>query len=204
MSYNIDSIDIVSAKDFKISEERLQTMCERLEASEEIPESNFFDQINEHDRHQNIDRDDTHWLVSEGCFWWGSEGSGRCQEGLAALLGCFTGHADLIVCWEGGDSYTGCAGPPGLRAAAETAGDCRQDHARLQPRAWAETDGGGAGRHAARRGALMKAKPKPHRHYWPKPTVKRPWRRGQVCKCGAVRPWVDTVRQYATEGWTRG
>lgn len=61
--------------------------------------------------------------LPEGCFllhpeetmdghtikklWWHGEGSGNGFEDFKKILACTVGEADLLICWEGGDSYTG-------------------------------------------------------------------------------------------------
>lgn len=88
MSYNIDSVDIIYSKDFEIGtgyEELAERHAGRL------PEISVF-------------YDD--WNISRG-FWWNGEGSGSSYEVLKEVLASFNGEADLVLTWEGGDSFSG-------------------------------------------------------------------------------------------------
>ena len=41
------------------------------------------------------------------CIPWTGEGSGRTEGELRAFLAICDGSAKLLLCWEGGDAYTG-------------------------------------------------------------------------------------------------
>lgn len=88
MSYNIDSIAIIYSKDFAIGS-RYEEMAERY--SNDAPEISVF-------------YDD--WNIEKG-FWWNGEGSGRSMIALMDVLSSFDGEVDLVLTWEGGDSFSG-------------------------------------------------------------------------------------------------
>lgn len=105
MSYNIDAIEIVAAKGFRISYDALRRLaravpedrrpeacvCEKVEGREPGPADlvEFFE-------------------PSSGEFWWHGEGSGWAFETLRdVVLPAFEGSADLVLTWEGGDSHSG-------------------------------------------------------------------------------------------------
>lgn len=112
MSYNIGSIDVVAAKNFRISAEALQQAMEECERLDQTPEGNIFEQLLR--KHQvpmtgiTITDEGAEFKKGAGLWWYG-EFSGRSYiEGLIFIvLPAFTGSADLVVCWEDGDSYTG-------------------------------------------------------------------------------------------------
>lgn len=126
MSYNIDSIDIVASDDFGITPEAL-ALAEKDAPETGWPESNVFAQVRERgvidvgqcvSRSANIFKREgvsaygmsgpARWVFTPGRFWFTSDGSGWAFDALLAnILPRFTGRADLVVCWEGGDSFTG-------------------------------------------------------------------------------------------------
>jgi hypothetical protein len=93
MSYNIDTIDIIAQ-----SEDFGPTLDAFLKASEgHCPEQWDPD-----------DEEDITSRIKAGSMPWSGEGSGRSfPEFLQEVLPLFTGSADMIVCWEGGDSFEG-------------------------------------------------------------------------------------------------
>ena len=94
MSYNIDSIDILKQDNFTISPERFSTLVQ--EHSDDLAEG-FPTRYN-----------DLCKAIGDGRFWWYGEGSGSGYDTLVnVVLSLFTGSADLLLCWEGGDSYSG-------------------------------------------------------------------------------------------------
>jgi hypothetical protein len=103
MSYNIDSIEIVCSANFRISLEKLALVRAAID-EDDIAEGNVFDMI---------DANNKEWSKINGAyvhltnFWWYGEGSGRSEDALYALLEEFEGDADLVLTWEGGDSFTG-------------------------------------------------------------------------------------------------
>jgi hypothetical protein len=101
MSYNIDSVDIVNGGPITISRADLDELWEDAEDSGEVPEVNLFD--------QGIDRADVDGKVQfESAIWWSGEGSGGTFDRLVEhVLPAFDGDADLVICFEGGDSYEG-------------------------------------------------------------------------------------------------
>lgn len=88
MSYNIDSIDVIYSKGFAIGN-RYEELAETL--ASDLPELSVF-------------YDD--WNIDRG-FWWNGEGSGRSYPLLKEVLASFNGEADLVLTWEGGDSFSG-------------------------------------------------------------------------------------------------
>lgn len=92
MSYNIDSIEILNQKDFTITPE---AMAEFDPSDGWIAES------------WEGDHADVLTSIKRNSFPWSGECSGHGEGNLIALLELFTGEADLALCWEGGDSYSG-------------------------------------------------------------------------------------------------
>lgn len=121
LSYNVNSVDIISADNFGITPEAL-TEAEAAMPENGWPESNVFDQVRERGIKDFTDivgklaraaryivKDaDGRWLFQPGAFWFHGEGSGWAFDALRdVILPRFTGRADIVICWEGGDSYTG-------------------------------------------------------------------------------------------------
>lgn len=100
MSYNIDSVDIVASDGFRIARAEWEALAEENEA--DLPEISFLD-----------DQWATDCCVPDGEFlvpkrmWWSGEGSGHSEELFMSLLASFKGNADLVLTWEGGDSFSG-------------------------------------------------------------------------------------------------
>lgn len=92
MAYNIDSIDYISGS-LSLS----PGMRTRLlgELGDERPEGCFLDEA----RCWQGQR--LRWP------WWHGVWSGHCWDSLKRVLAAMDGAADFVVCWEGGDSYTG-------------------------------------------------------------------------------------------------
>lgn len=106
MSYNADSVHIIAAKDFGITRAALDAVRPLL--GKHVPEASVYEQV-ESGRHSwsNADRTAFQFDQKTG-LWWSGEGSGWSFDAfIAHLLPRFTGSADLVACWEGGDSYTG-------------------------------------------------------------------------------------------------
>lgn len=112
MSYNIDTIKVVAADCFRISREHFDAMRLELSKDDRVPEGNVFEQLLPEDGrlhdHNHITAHGDGWSFSDGAsFWWYGEWSGHCLDALKELLAEFAGSADLVVCWEGGDSFLG-------------------------------------------------------------------------------------------------
>ena len=90
MSYNIDSVETVYSKDFEIGPTFEEMAAKYADAAPEI----------------SVFRDD--WNIRYG-FAWSGIGSGMraAQEALPEVLSSFNGEVDLILTWEGGDSFSG-------------------------------------------------------------------------------------------------
>lgn len=98
MSYNISSTRYLSGQLYI----RDRVVCDLMNKHEdELPEGNFLVDLwpDEGDVHG-------HLLRMSGALWYG-EGSGRSSDLFLLLLGETEGRADILVCYEGGDSYTG-------------------------------------------------------------------------------------------------
>lgn len=95
MSYNVDSIDIISkSDDFGITQFELEQFFSGEEDDylcEVFPE----------------DVGDLAEDIASKNFPYSGESSGHNFETLKRLLAKFTGSAEMVVCWEGGDSYSG-------------------------------------------------------------------------------------------------
>ncbi len=91
MSYNIDSITIIAQNEFTISESNFANISE-----DECPESWEFETSADLIEH-----------TKGGSFPWHGEWSGRSFDKLKEVLSLFTGSADMVLIWEGGDSTSG-------------------------------------------------------------------------------------------------
>lgn len=95
MSYNVDTIDVVAG-------ELTITKMNLMRAQSAVPQE---------------DRPEVCWLDETEVDWrsyrtpvrltWEGEGSGPTWLAFKRSLLFTSGQADLVVCWEGGDSYTG-------------------------------------------------------------------------------------------------
>lgn len=95
MSYNIDSIDIIASDGFTIAPDALAKLHESLDG--EHPEG--WEPTGKHGVIMSI---------AANRFPWRGECSGSMYDVLVGkVLVAFDGSADLVVCWEGGNSYTG-------------------------------------------------------------------------------------------------
>lgn len=105
MSYNIDSIDIVSGE-LQITPLALLRFAREVEADPDgyLPEG-MSDAL-----HVAVDGGRDRGFM-DGCkivrIPWYGEGSGNTELRLRDFLGRCDGTAALLLCWEGGDSYTG-------------------------------------------------------------------------------------------------
>ena len=96
MSYNIDSVTIVSGElridPLKLYEARkvVHALADRMGA---VPECAWIDQHTDCDK--PIDAD------------WHGEWSGSTLPAWIKSLEYTTGTAEIVLCWEGGDSFTG-------------------------------------------------------------------------------------------------
>ena len=96
MSYNVTAIDIVSGE-LRITEAASAAVFAR--AGEDLCEM-----MSDYRgcRGLYVRRDDTVRRIPFGGEW-----SGRCVPTLIRFLEACTGAAEIVLCWEGGDSYTG-------------------------------------------------------------------------------------------------
>lgn len=107
MSYGISSIDIVAKDGFRLSLEHVATLRERLE--DQLPESHPLTKTPHAPFGERPDFEDR----ADGFRYfnrisWHGEGSGHFFETLTTKILTLTeGWADLVIRWEGGDSYSG-------------------------------------------------------------------------------------------------
>lgn len=107
MSYNIDSEDVLEC-DATIAVENVASLLERLQ--DQLPEICFLDEFRLKDRVNKQGRPDANGLDYKiKHLWWSGEGSGNSFDDvfLAEVVPCIKGAVDLIVCYEGGDSFRG-------------------------------------------------------------------------------------------------
>ena len=98
MSYNIDTITIVSGE-LQITPAGLLRFAREAEAAEgDLPES-MTDWFNRPEEYLDGCR-------LKGVPWWG-EWSGTGELTLREFLRRCDGEAALLLCWEGGDKFTG-------------------------------------------------------------------------------------------------
>lgn len=95
MSYNIDTIDIIGGTGLFIARSALDA----FNATADAPEAWEGD--------YGTMPCEAPGLLRFTTIPWHGEGSGRSLDSLIALLGQTYGSADLLLCWEGGDSYGG-------------------------------------------------------------------------------------------------
>jgi hypothetical protein len=95
MSYNIDSIETLSGS-LEIHASDLA-----VDQREWPPEDNFIEDV----QRQSGDGP-FGWLPIKRLAWSG-EGSGSTEPLLKTLLSKTRGSAEFILCWEGGDSFSG-------------------------------------------------------------------------------------------------
>jgi hypothetical protein len=102
VSYNVDSIDIIKADNFRVSRPAL--MKAQKACGEFIPECSPFDLLDgEGDVFQFVPG-----VRGARILDWQGEGSGWAFDALMEhALPAFVGSADLVVCFDGGDSYKG-------------------------------------------------------------------------------------------------
>ena len=96
MSYNVTAIDIVSGE-LRITAAASAAVLAR--AGDDLCET-MADYRGWHRFY--VRRDDTVRRIPFGGEW-----SGRCVPTLISFLEACTGTAEIVLCWEGGDSYTG-------------------------------------------------------------------------------------------------
>jgi hypothetical protein len=117
MSYNISGIEIVASNGFCITREAWERIGEALDEQELLPEGHIFDDdwfVAGFDGKPGAKETDAGEIFPK-TFWWHGEGSGGCFDALVAdLLPAFKGSADLVVIWEGGDSFSGLRVKDGL------------------------------------------------------------------------------------------
>ncbi len=91
MSTNVDSIRIIEQDGFGVSEQDFEGFAQLdLPDSMSCRYAEFVSGLN------------------NGSFWWNGERSGSCYHVLLEqVLPKFTGRADMLVCWEGGNDYEG-------------------------------------------------------------------------------------------------
>lgn len=100
MSYNIDSIDIVTSDGFCIPRPKLEAL--RIALGENAPDGCLFAADWPADSCEDI-----RGMLFVQRIDWSGEGSGYTFDNFKAALASFLGSADLVLTWEGGDSHTG-------------------------------------------------------------------------------------------------
>lgn len=90
MSYNVDSVRYIGKGRLSMTIETANALGAEVE--DELAEGNFLDGFK--------------GGVIETPQWYG-DWSGRGWETFLCLLSATYGTAELVACWEGGDSYTG-------------------------------------------------------------------------------------------------
>jgi hypothetical protein len=95
MSYNIDSVTYIGATRLTITKEALAE-AEAAVPEDDRAECTFIHELDPEAEKSTIEKP-----------WWYGQWSGRNFEGFMKALSFTQGIAGLVVCWEGGDSYTG-------------------------------------------------------------------------------------------------
>lgn len=112
MSYNIDSINYVSGTGPLAIH---NTVLREYQTHGDVPEGNFLQYP------ECIGEEHSSGMVAIQKPWWYGEGSGRAEPLFREILSKTMGHADLILCWAGGDAYTGLRVRNGLVTEHEVA-----------------------------------------------------------------------------------
>jgi hypothetical protein len=106
VSFNIDKIDVIHRKDFSIARSKLVKLRRfyKNHSQRPLPEGciitdpeNCFDDWD----------DPSVKTLQVNRFWFYGEGSGHAEAELSKILEAFDGEADLVICWEGGEAYSG-------------------------------------------------------------------------------------------------
>lgn len=100
VSYNIDSIDYLGEGVLRIGVAERKSLAKKFRSK--MAESNFL----EDDDAVEATPGDPSTLVITHPFWTG-EFSGNSEDALLAALKKTKGSAELLLTWEGGDSFTG-------------------------------------------------------------------------------------------------
>ena len=99
MSYNIDSVTVLSSNGFRVHRTKARRATTRAEKHDWTPEVAPFEELEfGEDGYASLER-----------FWFYGECSGTAwEEGVFEIYASATeGEADLLVTWEGGDSFSG-------------------------------------------------------------------------------------------------
>ena len=99
MSYNIDSVEILSSSNFRVHRNKAKRAAAKAAKQEWAPECSPFEDL--------TFGEDGYAALAR--FWFYGEGSGAAwSEGVFDIYAKATeGEADLLVTWEGGDSFSG-------------------------------------------------------------------------------------------------
>lgn len=120
MSYNIDAIEILSSEGLSISRERLGELRVTC-ADDDLPECSIFD-----DDWPGFCCEERNGVLFPKLLWWAGDGSGSSADLFTDILREFSGSVDLLITWEGGDSFSGlrlCDGVVTRRAVKHALGD---------------------------------------------------------------------------------
>ena len=100
MSYNINSVYILSSDGFRAPVKKLLRLQRNLEKNGEyVAELNPFDEL---------DPDQEYYEPTNADFPYSGTGSGYAEHLLVdKILPLFEGKADLLFTWEGGKSFSG-------------------------------------------------------------------------------------------------
>jgi hypothetical protein len=99
VSYNIDSTEIIYRKGFSIASADFHKLQEQFE--NEGPEISILNCV------EDCLKPGEEGRLNVEEFWWTGSGSGRTYELLKQILAKFDGEADIVLTWEGGDSFDG-------------------------------------------------------------------------------------------------
>lgn len=104
MSYNVDSIEVIAQDNFRLPVEFIAAL--RKEIGDDFPELWLLYEDAHPDNNSHFEDVDSYRYFRR--INWQGDGSGYSWDKFTdVVLPKFKGSADLLVCWEGGDSYSG-------------------------------------------------------------------------------------------------
>jgi len=102
VSYNVDHVEIVASNRFCIPRDSI-AILRKLVTDDDLPEICFLDEIDD----ERFFSEDTEEILHPKHLSWCGSGSGWSVKTLETLLSHFSGSVDLVLTWEGGDSFSG-------------------------------------------------------------------------------------------------
>lgn len=106
MSYNIDSVEVISGGDMRMRAADVRRLAPKMRDANQLPELDpFFEAGLINKANAAVDFPGAEVKVEK--LWWSGLGSGATFEHFKTVLSALRGRVDLLITWEGGDSFTG-------------------------------------------------------------------------------------------------